>query len=109
MKALVAAPLSLLACASAIAGDQWQHAAICADVVKAGTPSNVQDRRDGERTIEWLGRHGWELAAIEKDHCVDRGRSSAQRVVYQDVFWFKRRADPNGPQTVFPSASDVHR
>lgn len=86
------------------ATDQWQHRALCGPVVKGLATSQFAGALPNERVVDWLGRNGWELAAIESDHCV-ADNSTLQRPQFENLFWFKRRVDSKSILSAMPAAS----
>ena len=106
LRVALIAVLGVSAACGASATEQWRHFAVCANVVKGpASPAQFPGATARESAMEWMGRNGWELAAIEKDHCVDPSKSTRQNLVYQDVFWFKSRIDPQTPMSAAPAAS----
>jgi hypothetical protein len=88
--------IACLLAANAMATDAWQHAAVCRSVVEqrvrpeaAATPN--------ETALQWLGRNGWELAAIEPGACRSP-RSRPGNEILEPRYWFKQRSEATKPR-----------
>ena len=104
LKAFSIAALVLSGTLDVNAADQWQHGALCGVMVKGmATAPQFTGAQPNEKAIEWLGRNGWELAAIETNHCVAAG-STPQKPLFNDLFWFKRRVDGQTQLSAMPPA-----
>ena len=94
MKSNLVFDAALVLCASpnVCADDTWVHGLACATALRAAPGDGFHDLRPNENLLAWLGRHGWELAAIQPNHCATK-LGTRDHPVYVDLFWFKRKGD----------------
>ena len=95
-KYAIAGCLTMMLICSASAADSWAHFGICKSQLFSTASANGDSTKD-EEMVDWLGRHGWELAAIEPDGCASEFAQRDGKKT-QSLYWFKAKGQPSRPK-----------